>query len=328
MVQPGHGTQLISEVMDAPPVYQHRPAQRRIYPDSEEGKRESMPEDTALSLVGFMAESEARIYLRNVCRLTPNQRTDENLTAAWKIAQERLGDPIPRAGYPDIQPIPEEYHNHLEAVTAHPRFANPFDGMDVDWALVEIDPLLAYQYHVWLDHAADLVANVPNNPPFDVILERCLPQRIQPISPDIEVRRGDRPGYATIIVKDLDIVTRPLAISAGADPSAHLLGWKQLRKLPYVVVVRFNGRCYARNGFHRMYGLRARGVTRVPCIFLEAQTPRQVGIVPGETFELELLESANPPTVAHFTTGRAMRISLQRYAHIISVHDEGLQPYP
>lgn len=283
---------------------------------------------TILSLLAFMEEADAYDYIGQACALTPEQQRQERLTATWKAARKRRGDPIPGAGYPDIRPIPDAYHAYLERVMAHPRFMNPVDGMDVDFALVEIEPLLAYQQHIWLEHAQARCAHLPRNPSFDDVLTLCLPERIEPIGANVEVRRGPYPGHTIIAVTDLDIDTLPLTIHPAADPTAHVIGWQQQRKLPYVQVARFNGRCYLRNGFHRVYGLVERGVTHVPCIFLKATTVEQAGIRPGHTLGLDVLESDDPPTVAHFTRGRVMPLPMQRYEMLIGVEGPRLARCP
>ena len=285
--------------------------------------------DTALSLIGFMDEQQAHTYLLKTCALRPDQQTSAMLTATWQAAHARLATPIVNAGFPDIQPIPLVHKDYLERVIAHPRFINPIDGMDVDFALVEIEPLLAYQQHIWVEHSYEMCRDLPDNPSTEQVLRVCLPEQIQPIGSDVEVRHGPQPGQVAIVVIDLDIEAQSLAIYPTPDPSAHFVGWLHRRRLPYVQVARFNGKCYLRNGFHRVYGLVAKGVTHVPCIFLEAPTPGQAGIRPGRSFDLALLESDNPPTVAHLTRGHAVRLPLQRLEGVIQLTVQtGTQPAP
>jgi len=87
-----------------------------------------------------------------------------------------------------------------------------------------------------------------------------------------------------------------------------------------VQVVRFNGRCYLKNGFHRCSTLMWAGATHAPCLFLEGDDYGQVG-APGlpATFSREMLESANPPTLGHFTEARAQPVSLRSGTRVISV---------
>ena len=44
-----------------------------------------------------------------------------------------------------------------------------------------------------------------------------------------------------------------------------------------------------------------------------------IGIQEGETFALSLLESPDPPTLAHFTRGRAADVGLRRHVRVMTV---------
>ena len=85
-------------------------------------------------------------------------------------------------------------------------------------------------------------------------------------------------------------------------------------------VVRCNDRTYLKNGVHRAYALRSAGATHMPCLYLETSDWSAVGAVGGSsTFDRDLLESANPPTCAHFSQGRAMNVTLRTMTRIVEV---------
>jgi hypothetical protein len=91
--------------------------------------------------------------------------------------------------------------------------------------------------------------------------------------------------------------------------------------LPFVHVVRFNGRCYLTNGFHRALGARKRGAGRMPCFFREVPTADEIGIrVDWSTFPIGLLESPYPPTLGHFTQGRAHTLPLKKVMRVVQVN--------
>jgi hypothetical protein len=90
---------------------------------------------------------------------------------------------------------------------------------------------------------------------------------------------------------------------------------------PQVQVVRCKGRCYLRNGFHRAFGMCRRGVTHIPALFRESDDYVYLGIRgDGGTFGRALMESANPPTVGHFTQGRATLVNLRKTSRIVQVN--------
>jgi hypothetical protein len=62
------------------------------------------------------------------------------------------------------------------------------------------------------------------------------------------------------------------------------------------------------------------GATKIPCIFRDVLTADVAGIkTDGTTFAESLLTSADPPTVGHFTSGRAHAVSLREHARVIHV---------
>lgn len=90
--------------------------------------------------------------------------------------------------------------------------------------------------------------------------------------------------------------------------------------LPFVHVVRLNGRCYLHNGFHRVYGAAMAGAQKVPCVFRDVPNAEAAGIrSDGATFDLALLESDNPPTLHHFASGQAYPTQLKLMSRVIHV---------
>ena len=61
------------------------------------------------------------------------------------------------------------------------------------------------------------------------------------------------------------------------------------------------------------------GVTHAPCVVRDEATPEAVGILSGHTFDLALLESANPPTILHFAEGRAQDVQLKAFSRTLHV---------
>lgn len=95
-------------------------------------------------------------------------------------------------------------------------------------------------------------------------------------------------------------------------------GFARVGIIALVDEARHNGRHYLHNGFHRCLALRRAGATHAPCILRDVPDHAAVGIH-GGTFSPPLLESANPPTLGHFTQGRAYDVQLKnvaRYLHV------------
>jgi hypothetical protein len=57
----------------------------------------------------------------------------------------------------------------------------------------------------------------------------------------------------------------------------------------------------------------------MPCFFRDAATAEAAGIQPPGTFDLQLLESGNPPTIGHYTKGRAHKVRLRASMRVIQI---------
>jgi hypothetical protein len=270
-----------------------------------------------LSLVGFLDQQPGISHLRNAC--IPPDPTDAALQAAWQAARARLGAPIPRAGNPAIEPIPATQAAYILQVTQLPWVAAALAGdlAGASFHMVEIDKLLAFQFTVDTDRGAQHCAGIATPPTLDQMLAMCLPLTIRPEPLQIS-------GQAqSLMVRCRSANLRVVRQGSFNDPAGNLAGAGIMlgNSLPFAHVVRLNGRCYLHNGYHRAVGLRTAGADRMPCIFRDVQTAEAAAIrVDGTTFGEALLTSADPPTVGHFTLGRAHPVTLRAHARVIHVH--------
>ena len=100
-------------------------------------------------------------------------------------------------------------------------------------------------------------------------------------------------------------------------PIIHVVGAQIGVSQPHVQVTRFNGRYYLSNGYHRVYGALMRKATHVPCVVRDVLTEADVGIRARATLDLQILQSANPPTLSHFK--QAKGVSLRQTSQVITV---------
>ena len=62
------------------------------------------------------------------------------------------------------------------------------------------------------------------------------------------------------------------------------------------------------------------GATHMPCVFRDLQFVDDIGFRnDGRTFTPSLLESEDPPTLAHFARGRAHAVSLRSLSRVLHV---------
>ncbi|HKT19523.1 MAG TPA: hypothetical protein VJR47_15855, partial [Stellaceae bacterium] len=192
-----------------------------------------------------------------------------------------------------------------------------------DFKLVEIAPLLAYQFHVD-GHRSGQHCQALQNPTLDQMLAICLPMqqpKLQDQKPII-----DRQAQS-ISIKSRNLNVRSLLAGAlGYNQTGYesvVAGMQIHVALPFVHVVRFNGRYYLHNGYHRAYGLAKAGATHMPCFLRDASKAEDAGILPEGpvwvTFPLRILEAANPPTVGHFVDGRAYDVKMRSVSRLLTV---------
>ncbi len=279
-----------------------------------------MPVD-GLSLVGFMDEPEALQYFRSQCAV--QQYSDDQLSQQWRSARQRLGQPMDEAGVPDIQDIPPEYQKYLDDVKQSPRYEDTVrDFHDHKFKLIQIDRLLAFQFHVGSQRSIDLCQGVSQNPPMDVLLKKCLPLDIEAV-PSVGTYFPDAQRPVSILIRShsLNFRVQHRGMLGGVpDKALNIAGVTIGISSPLVQVVRYDGRCYLRNGFHRVCGLRRARATHVPCVFLDATNVAQIGIPGvGASFQYSRLVEPNPPTCGHLIPSRAHAVKLRQASRYINV---------
>ena len=262
-----------------------------------------------LSLVGFMDQPQAIHHLRNDCKPANANVDDAALIAEWQVARQHLGAAIDNAGNPNIQEIPQAHQAHLQQILQMWQQSPAPWMLGASFKLVEIDPLLAYQFTVDADRS-DQHCNGLENPSLDQLVPLCLP-----LAPQIEAIQSVR-APQSLIIRARSLNVQMLDQGKLAE---NAVGITFGLSAPFVHVVRFNNRCYLHNGFHRAYGVRRSGATHIPCVFRDLTDPGAVGIRPPQTFSQQLLESDNPPALGHFTQGRAHQVQIRLKSRVLHV---------
>jgi hypothetical protein len=262
-----------------------------------------------LSLVGFMEQDEALAHLKNVC--IPTIQDDALLLTEWQQATANLGPAALNAGTPQVLDIPAQFEPYLANLVAQP-WANPYFQTalgNFEFKLLEIDPLIAFQTIIDVTRSAHHCGGLGKSPALDKIIEVCLPQ--QPNTEQFQTSQASQSILLT--TKSLN-----LQVQAQGMFNAMFMGVQFGLSLPFLQVVEFGGRYFLHNGFHRALGLKAAGVTHLPCILRNVGSYEELGLRAG-TFQPALLESDNPPTLRHFTHGLAHQVSLRAVNRVLHV---------
>lgn len=269
-----------------------------------------------LSLVGFMDQQQAMAHLRTAC--VPADISDAAILADWNKAKVTLGAPIANSGHPDIQTIPSMYDSHIQQVLSAPFAAPSFQTTlaGCEFKLVEIDPLLAYQFTIDDGRSNHHCASLSHPASIQEMLSICLPHTPETVNFDA-LQHSHTQQNQSIMLRTRNLNVRSFATGIF---DAQFMGLQFVVSLPFMHVVSYNGRHYLHDGFHRALGVRRTGATHAPCLVRTAANPDSAGIRnDGGTFALSLLESSNPPTVGHFTQGRALPVSLRGTHRILHV---------
>jgi hypothetical protein len=254
-----------------------------------------------------MGQAQALHHLRTSC--IPKDPSDSALIEEWTAAKSKLGVAAPNAGFPSVSPLAKQYKSHIQAVVSQAAFQPGGSFCGAHACLVEIDPILSVQFAIDLDRIAYLCGAL-RNPSLEETLDVCLP--LKPQSESFQTLSGAQ----SILLKSRSM---NIKLSAGGLFNDTFLGVKLGVSSPHVRVVRYRGRCYIHNGFHRAVGLRMAGVTHMPCLIKDVADESETGISENATFSAKLLESDNPPTLAHFTQGRAREVTLRALSRVVHV---------
>lgn len=272
-----------------------------------------------LSLVGFVDDPAFALHhLRVTCVPAPPNKSDVDLQNDWQAAKVALGASMPSAGVPRMHPI-QHTEPHIQALLQSHwgGEVNALIAGGATFQMMEIDPLLAYQLTIDKERSLHHCRFLSASPTFAELLNLAFPLGA-PTDEWHIARQGHPAQHFSMLVRGRGLNLR-IAGWGTLQPQENLAGIALSWGLPLVQVVEFGGRCYLHNGFHRTYGARVGGADYIPCLYRKVSTAGEAGIAPPGTFDEPLLQSANPPTVGHFTGGRALDVRLRQASKVIQI---------
>ena len=276
-----------------------------------------------LSLLGFMDQQQAVNYLRGAC--VPPDPSDAALIAEWNAAQAKLGPSLDGAGNPDVQDLSSACQPHIQQLQQQDWWkAYLVAYPSATFKAVEIDPLLAFQFHIMNDRSDNHCNGLALGPGIADLLPVCLPLAPKPENFRVSIHglvpppNGPLPPTGSFV-----LVADTLNVQMGERgwfQADNKVGFQFVFGLPFVQVTRCNGQCFLTNGFHRAIGIRTRGADRMPCIFRDVTNYDEIGIKSdGSTFVAARFNQPDPPTLRHFTQGRAHEVQIRKMLRILEV---------
>ncbi len=199
-------------------------------------------------------------------------------------------------------PIVDLESDSIKAIAGRTEIAANFPGMNWRPAVVDLRKVISFQKIIYVDGLDERLAGASST---EGLYELCIPET-QPPPPSGAFTDTDSKGFTiSSFNPNLRIAGGQLT---GADvspgPGVPPVRMQAVTLLvymgtSYLQVVRYRGRSFIRDGYHRAAGLLKLGIYDVPCIFIEAESFEQVG-APAGAFTYEVLYGERPPLVQDF----------------------------
>ncbi len=276
-----------------------------------------------LSLVGFYdREHDAFAHLRSTCLFADT--SEASLLKHWSAAKSKLGPAIPRAGSPDVREFGPSECAYIREVCAQPwvraLLQKPaYQG--AKFRLVEIEPLLAHQPFVDLervDHGSRRLCS----PAIAELMPICLPKaQPKPLEPPTVVSQHRHSMFIKTRKAHLEALAPGLVTIEDGGYEHTFAGVNLHWTVPFVNVVRLGGRYVLRSGYHRVFGAAKLGATHIPCLVRDLANADEGALESSDWLMMprRVIESANPPAMAHFLRGRAHDVMLRATSLVLQV---------
>lgn len=267
------------------------------------------------ALLGFMEDQEALEFLTARCSFEGAK--DEDLRALWKNAKSAMAALTQANLAPEILGIDAEFETQLSTVTKSPTFPEAVGNSRWSFKLVEIDKLVCFQKYVDTDYSREMAGDARIDD-MGTLIEFCLPR--SPAKRLVGATIDSTENAYTLYSSVMDF--RILGGMQFEDPISKrksfgfTVGWG----VPFVQIVHFQDRYFLKNGYHRVYVIREKGVRHVPCILIDGTKFTDTGAQRPGFFPETVLMAGRPPIFADFLTDEvAPRIKLRPLTKVVRI---------
>ncbi len=217
----------------------------------------------------------------------------------WERVAQAVRDRDPVEISDPLLPLPPQVTALADSFAARPDIQSTFAQHNWTVALADLtQSILSYQVLVQTDDALDRTRHLDAND-LEALFQFCLPGQEA-----AQVQGGFDPTQnaftATSLNPNLRLAGFQVVTPPNGGPTNNVIGFTLSLGSNQVQLVEYRGRWMVRDGYHRLYGLLARGITTVPCIAIRARSLDETGAGRPGFFNYETLYSERPPLLSDF----------------------------
>jgi len=228
-----------------------------------------------LYLYGAMSQQEITQIVKGQC-IPEDIANLGNIITNWRNATSKFRElESQEQGIVDNNsPLDIEPNPKLVEIQNNPLFQNTFSASPIEFKMVEVDRLIATQRSVSLRYIDEITKRIPNEPSLDELIDLCLsPKQEVPIPKSLQ----QSPNMISFSSPSVDL--RFLGGHLKDKITEDDLKYTPVGGLPVAVISLFvgygggsinvlyaNNRLVLNNGFHRVYALRKKGITKIPVV--------------------------------------------------------------
>jgi hypothetical protein len=250
-------------------------------------------------LGGWLAEAEAvQVLLGRAPNAGEDVSTQRQAAAGCRAAALELPPFIVEDALRDCT------DDRLTSVASRPEVIAAFHPMTWRPALVDLTRVLSFQKLISVDGLEERVRGIDAGD-LARLLDLCIPPH-QVAPPTSAVQDTDGKGFTISSVNpNLRLIGGQISgAMIQSDPTSPPVPVQAVTLFvtmgtSYLQIVRYKGRFFVRDGYHRAAALLRGGISVVPCIFIEAASFEQLGCPPG-SLSYEVLFGERPPRLSDF----------------------------
>jgi hypothetical protein len=249
------------------------------------------------TLTAWMPEDEAIATL-----LGRNREPDDDLTALSARIERARASLAARAPFVATDPLVLHDRTRLDELAQRDDIKASFAGMHWTVEMVDMALVQSLQVAIKVDGLDERIGPVVADPA--ELWELCIPtERKDP--PRGAFKDADQRGYTlsslnpNLRVAGSKVDTMEVVTAAGPIKVQAVMFFVSFGH-SYMHVAHHGGRYFLRDGYHRVVGLMAAGITKMPCLVVNMQGSFEE-IMPGrQSFPRDVCFSDRPPLVSDF----------------------------